>query len=104
MLHVSVAEKHAAYLVFVDIAVHSGTAVERVFREVNVRHLFQKPNANNGGAFDANLVGHKTCVEQAQKSCVVDCPSRGTWTFVEAEDFGGELDSVAGMLYIHPRT
>ena len=66
MLNVPVEDKHAAYLVFVYITVLSGTAVERVFREINVRNLFQKPNANNGGAFDANLVRHKTCVEQTQ--------------------------------------
>ena len=75
MLHVFVDDKHAVYLVLVYIAVLSGTTVERVFREINVRHLFHRADANDGGAFDANLVGHETCVGQTQISRVVECPS-----------------------------
>ena len=96
MLYVFVADKHGAYLVLVYIAVLSRTTVERVFRKCNVRHLFKNPNADNAGAFPANLVRHETCVGQTQRSRVVYCPSRGTCKFVQAAELVGELAYICG--------
>lgn len=63
-------------LVFVNVAVLSGTTFERVFHEGDVRQIFQTSDAHNTRAFNASHVRHKRSVEHTHKSRVEDRPPR----------------------------
>ena len=78
-IHVST---NRSCLTLLDVAVLSGSAVIRVFRERNARQHFQETNAHNSGAFNASLVRHKIGVEDTHRSCVEDRSSRGIWQIV----------------------